>query len=78
MHFYSYYYKYSRTLLYLLINKVQKMNPVLNSIVAKGHFCYIATIQLHDEHANLNNTFVEQASKDDGDKNMDISYGAMF
>ncbi|KAJ0895139.1 hypothetical protein HanPSC8_Chr09g0397001 [Helianthus annuus] len=55
------------------------MDPDLNSIVAKGQFCYIAAIQLHDERANLNNTFVEQVSKDDGDKSIDIiSYGAMF
>ncbi|MFS7928033.1 hypothetical protein Hanom_Chr04g00316171 [Helianthus anomalus] len=53
------------------------MNPVLNSIVAKFQFCYIAA--LHDEHNNLNNTFVEQASKDDGDKSIHIIfYGAMF
>ncbi|KAJ0593510.1 hypothetical protein HanRHA438_Chr00c01g0842921 [Helianthus annuus] len=53
------------------------MDPDLNSIVAKGQFCYIAA--LHDERANLNNTFVEQASMDDGDKSVDIiSYGAMF
>ncbi|KAJ0602608.1 hypothetical protein HanIR_Chr03g0141641 [Helianthus annuus] len=79
MHFYSYYYKYNMILLYLLLNKVKKMDPILNSIVAKCQFCYIATIQFHDEHANLNNTFVEQASKDDSDKIIDIiSYGAMF
>ncbi|KAM0026860.1 hypothetical protein Hdeb2414_s0020g00562961 [Helianthus debilis subsp. tardiflorus] len=51
------------------------MDPVLNSIVAKGQFCYIAA--LHDEHANLNNTFV--LLQDDGDKSIHIiSYGAMF
>ncbi|MFS7980093.1 hypothetical protein Hanom_Chr10g00935281 [Helianthus anomalus] len=39
----------------------------------------IFQIQLHDEHANLNNPVVEQASKDDSDKSVDIiSYGAMF
>ncbi|KAF5795045.1 hypothetical protein HanXRQr2_Chr08g0335171 [Helianthus annuus] len=39
----------------------------------------IFQIQLHDEHANLNSPVVEQASKDDGDKSVDIiSYGAMF
>ncbi|KAJ0752909.1 hypothetical protein HanPI659440_Chr09g0329781 [Helianthus annuus] len=55
------------------------MNPVLNSIVAKCQFCYITAIQLHDEHASLNNTFVEQASKGDGDKSIDIIfYGAVF
>ncbi|MFS8029900.1 hypothetical protein Hanom_Chr17g01527751 [Helianthus anomalus] len=55
------------------------MNPVRNSIVAKCQFCYIAEIQLHDEHVNLNNTFVEKASKDDDDKSVDIIFsGAMF
>ncbi|KAJ0797864.1 hypothetical protein HanPI659440_Chr04g0178571 [Helianthus annuus] len=57
------------------------MDPVLNLIVAKNQACEIenSKIQLHDEHANLNNPVVEQASKDDGDKNVDIiSYGAMF
>ncbi|KAJ0542163.1 hypothetical protein HanHA89_Chr09g0336771 [Helianthus annuus] len=80
MHFYNYYYKYSRTLLYLLLNKgLKKMDPDLDSIVAKCQFCYIAAIQLHDKHANLNNTFVKQAFKDDGDKSIDIIfYGAMF
>ncbi|KAJ0857322.1 hypothetical protein HanRHA438_Chr13g0588751 [Helianthus annuus] len=51
----------------------------------------IFKIQLHDEHANLNNPFVEKASSvlillvfkyylcGDGDKSVDIiSYGAMF
>ncbi|KAJ0581915.1 hypothetical protein HanHA300_Chr04g0146531 [Helianthus annuus] len=57
------------------------MDPVLNSIVAKNQVCEIenSEIQSHDEHANLNNPFVEQASKDYGDKSVDIiSYGAMF
>ncbi|KAF5786748.1 hypothetical protein HanXRQr2_Chr10g0444671 [Helianthus annuus] len=57
------------------------MDPVLNSIVAKNQACEVenSKIQLHDEHANLNNSFVKQASKDDGDKSVDIiSYGAMF
>ncbi|KAF5778432.1 hypothetical protein HanXRQr2_Chr12g0547391 [Helianthus annuus] len=57
------------------------MDTVLNSIVAKNQVCKIenSKIQLHDEYANLNNLVVEQASKDDSDKSVDIlSYGAMF
>ncbi|KAF5799711.1 hypothetical protein HanXRQr2_Chr07g0307701 [Helianthus annuus] len=58
------------------------MDPVLNLIVAKNQACEIENfkIQLHDEHANLNNPVAEQASKDDDDDtSVDIiSYGAMF
>ncbi|KAJ0803063.1 hypothetical protein HanPI659440_Chr03g0135811 [Helianthus annuus] len=40
------------------------MDPVLNLIVAKNQACEIenSMIRLHDEHANLNNQVVEQAS----------------
>ncbi|KAM0057033.1 hypothetical protein Hdeb2414_s0005g00153511 [Helianthus debilis subsp. tardiflorus] len=55
------------------------MDPVPNSIVAKNQTYEIENSKLLDEHANLNNPVVEQASEDDGAKTIDIiSYGAIF
>ncbi|MFS7914608.1 hypothetical protein Hanom_Chr02g00155441 [Helianthus anomalus] len=60
------------------------MDPIPNSAVWKDQACEIEAskasfTQLHDEHTNLNKPIAIQASKDDGEKSVDIICdGSMF
>ncbi|MFS7929824.1 hypothetical protein Hanom_Chr04g00336961 [Helianthus anomalus] len=60
------------------------MDTIPNSTIWKDQTCEIEAskvnlIQLHDKHTTLNKPIALQASKDDGEKSVDIiCYGATF
>uniref|UniRef100_A0A251UUH5 Uncharacterized protein n=1 Tax=Helianthus annuus TaxID=4232 RepID=A0A251UUH5_HELAN len=55
------------------------MDPISNPVIAKKQSYDVVLSKLEGERADLNNPVAAPASKDDGDKSVEIiSYGHMF